>query len=90
MKRTTMHLFSGILIAGTLLSCNESYDKTPEDWSAEICKCASEKGADAKECQDRLKELKDYYSEDDYAMHDKATTLVGQDCPDVLFVDMDE
>jgi len=87
MKKTIIYSFSSLLMAGTLYSCSGNYDKTPEDWSMEICKCASENGTDAKECQDKLKALKDYYSEDDYTMHDKATTLIGQDCPEVLFVE---
>ena len=77
-------LFVGI--STIMYACGgSSYDKSPEDWSKEVCTCASEKGTDAQECQDKLKELKTYYADEDYAMHDKATTLIGQDCPEVLF-----
>ena len=70
-----------------LASCSNNYDKTPEDWSLEICKCASDKGYDSKEVKAKLDELKGYYSEDDNRMHDKATTLIGQYCPQVFLQD---
>lgn len=79
------------LIGGILLlmftSCSSNYDKTPEDWSLEVCKCASDKGYDSKEVKAKLDELKGYYSEDDFNMHDKATTLIGESCPQVFLQD---
>lgn len=85
MKTKISYFFLGTVFL--LTACSAGDEKTPEEWSSEICTCVSEKGLDAQECQDKLKELKDYYSEDDYRKHDKATTLIGQDCPEVLFVE---
>lgn len=65
-------------------SCGNSYEKSPEDWTLEVCSCASDKGPDAKECADLLKELKTYYDDADYNLHDKATTEIGASCPEVL------
>lgn len=87
MKKTKIYLLTALACTTLMASCGNSYEKSPEDWSMEVCKCASENGVDAAECQDLLNELKDYYAEEDYDQHDKATTLIGQDCPEVLLVD---
>ncbi|MCR9173544.1 MAG: hypothetical protein NXI10_13670 [bacterium] len=84
MKKTTTLLFAIALFGGTLVSCGNSYDKTPEDWSKEICETAAEHGADSQEVKDKFAELKKYYADEDYRMHDEATTLVGQSCPEVV------
>ena len=67
-----------------LVSCGSSYDKSPEDWSADVCGCTHEFGIGAPECDEKINELRSYYSDDDYLLHDKATTLIGQDCPEAL------
>ena len=64
-----------------MLSCGNSYEKSPEDWSTEICDCIHEKGVGAQECDDLVTELKDYYAEDDWDMHDQAIHQVTLDCP---------
>ena len=67
-----------------LNSCGNSYDKTPEDWSSEVCNCLHENGIGSQEVEDKMNELKNYYADEDYEMHDKATTLIGQDCPEAV------
>lgn len=84
MKKTTTFLFAGALFAGTLVSCGNSYDKSPEDWAMEICEAASEHGSDSEEVKAKFKELKSYYADEDYLMHDKATTLAGEGCPEAV------
>jgi hypothetical protein len=76
----------GIIVGGIFLlaSCGNSYEKTPEDWSTDVCNCLHENGVGSSKVDEKLKELKAYYSDDDYEMHDKATTLIGQDCPEAL------
>ena len=65
-----------------LAGCGNSYDKSPEDRSNEICDCAAEKGG--AECQDLVNELKNYYSDDDYGMHDEAIHQVTLNCPEAM------
>lgn len=81
MKKVTYMIIGLSLLT---YSCGSGYDKSPEDWSTEICKCASEKGHDAKECLDLLDELKGYYAEDDSKLHDEATTKIGENCAEFL------
>lgn len=84
--KKSIYLIGLVLLA----SCGTSYDKTPEDWADDICNCSSEKGIDAQECFDKIDELKNYYEEADYEMHDKATTLVGECAPELLMNHMDQ
>lgn len=78
------------ILAIGVYGCGNSYEKTPEDWTLEICGCASEKGNDSQECFDKLDELKNYYSDADYEMHDKATTDIGTCAPELLMNHMDK
>ncbi|XOV68546.1 MAG: hypothetical protein ACFHU9_05080 [Fluviicola sp.] len=84
MKNIIIPVFVGAFLSILLISCGNSYEKSPEDWSKEICETAAEHGADSQEVKDKITELKKYYDDDDYRMHDKATTLVGQSCPEVV------
>lgn len=82
-----MKLVYTILVPGTILlftACGNSYEKSPEDWSAEMCDCIKKNGGVDEECKNIMTQLKSYYADEDYDMHDKATTLIGQDCPEGL------
>lgn len=81
-----MKIYLTLLLPAMLIlnSCGNSYDKTPEDWSKEVCGCLHENGIGSPKVDELLNELKTYYSDDDSKLYDKATTLIGQDCPEAL------
>jgi putative lipase involved disintegration of autophagic bodies len=68
-----------------MTSCGSGENrKSAEEWSSEVCDCVHNEGVGAQACNDKIQEIHDYYSDDEYEEHDKAIHLITTDCPEAI------